>query len=121
MKLGLEYGTKKSSGRTRKITQRQEKLVIGELNAGETSLGRFAQDPNIHVHTSTLSRMVSRSKLLMYRKKKKTAKTDRRDVHKTRRVAWARQHMTWKAEWKQLLFSDGQKFNLDGPDVAAYY
>ena len=63
--------------------------------------------------------MVSRSKLLIYRKKKRQPRLT--DVHNTRRVAWARQHMTWKAEWKQVLFSDEKKFNLDGPDGAAYY
>ena len=44
---------------------------------GVISLGRVAQDPNIHVHKSTLSQMVSRSKLLTYRKKK-AASTNRR-------------------------------------------
>ena len=38
-----------------------------------------------------------------------------------RQVAWARQHMTWKAEWKQTLFSDEKKFNLHGRDSGAYY
>ena len=71
LKLGLEYGTKKSSGRPHKLIQRQERLVIRELSAGGTSLGRLAQDPNIHVHKSTLSQMVSRSKLLLYRKKRR--------------------------------------------------
>ena len=56
LKFGLEYGTKKCSGRPRKLTQRQERLVIRELSAGGTSLGRLAQDPNIHVKKSTLSR-----------------------------------------------------------------
>ena len=39
----------------------------------------------------------------------------------TRRVAWARQHMAWKAEWKQVLFSDEKKFDLDRQDGVAYY
>ena len=118
-KLGLEFGTKKSSGRPRKLTQRQGRVVIRELSAGGSYLGRLAQDPNIHVHKSTLSRMVYRSKLLIYRKKKWQPRLT--DVHKTRRVAWARQHVTWKAKWKQVLFSNEKKFNLDGSDGAAYY
>ena len=59
--------------------------------------------------------------IVIERKNRQPRLTD--DVHKTRRVAWARQHMTWKAEWKQLglLFSDEKKLNVDGPDSAAYY
>ena len=82
LKLGLEYGTKKFSGRPRKLTQRQERLVIRELSAGGTSLGRLAQDPNIYVHKSMLSRMMSTCKC-KYIEIKKAASTNQRTQNAT--------------------------------------
>ena len=42
LKLGNTYGTKKSSGRPRKLTPRKEKEEIGQLSASRTSLGKLA-------------------------------------------------------------------------------
>jgi Transposase and inactivated derivatives len=55
LKLGNTYGPKKSYGRPRKITPRQERKVIRQLRAGRTSLGKLAQYPNIQVYQSALS------------------------------------------------------------------
>lgn len=119
LKHGHDYGKKKSPGRPRKLSSRQERTIIRQLSAGGTSLGKLAKEPNINVHKSTLSRMVQRSRLLSYRRKKKQPRLT--EYHKKRRVAWAKYHVTWKAQWKQVVFSDEKKFNLDGPDGAAYY
>ena len=70
LNLGNIYGTKKSSGRPRNFTPRQERKVIRQLSAGRTSLGKLVQNPNIQVHKSTLSRMVARIKVLSNKKKK---------------------------------------------------
>jgi hypothetical protein len=32
-----------------------------------------------------------------------------------------KEHVTWKNQWKQVVFSDEKKFNLDRPDGAVYY
>ncbi|KAJ4450072.1 hypothetical protein ANN_01479, partial [Periplaneta americana] len=41
--------------------------------------------------------------------------------HKQRRVDWVKEHVVWKEEWKHVIFSDKNNFNLDGPDDWAYY
>ena len=110
LKLGNTYGTKKSSGRPRKLTPRQERKVIRQLSAGRTSLGKLAQDPNIQVYKSTISRMVAGSKVLSYKKKKRHPRLT--TVHKERQVSWAKEHVTWKNQWKQVVFNDEKKIQF---------
>ncbi len=41
--------------------------------------------------------------------------------HKTERLRWAEEHMTWDDECLKVLFTDEKKFNLHGPDGMQYY
>ena len=76
----LKLGNKKSSGRPRKLTPRQEGKVISQLSAGRTSLGTLAQDANIQVQQSTLSGMVARNNVLSYKEKKRQPRLTRRSI-----------------------------------------
>jgi hypothetical protein len=63
--------------------------------------------------------MIARSKVLSYKKKKRQPRLT--IVHKKGRVSWVKEQVTWKNQWKQVVFIDEKKFNLDRPDGAAYY
>jgi len=38
---------------------------------------------------------------------------------KLKRLTFARDHQTWNSEWKNIVWSDDKKWNLDGPDYCA--
>ena len=37
------------------------------------------------------------------------------------RVDWVKNHINWDSEWRNVIFSDEKKFNLDVPDRLMYY
>lgn len=41
--------------------------------------------------------------------------------HITNRLKWAEQHVEHGRSWNSVVFSDEEKFNLDGPDEYQYY
>jgi len=48
-------------------------------------------------------------------------KPELKKVHINARNEWARNHLSWSHQWKKVMFSDENKFNLDGSDNIKCY
>ncbi len=44
-----------------------------------------------------------------------------KQIHIQTRLQWATERVHWTTKWREIIFSDEKKFNLDGPDGNQYY
>ena len=106
--------SKKRSGRPRKTTERLDRKVMRFVSSQKLSLREVSQRVDGVVSKDTVHRRIKESKNIVYRHMRRIPLLKKE--HKEQRLAWAKDHMHWKDEWMQVIFSDEKKFNLDGPD-----
>ncbi len=66
-----------------------------------------------------IRQILHNSPFLKYQKRKAQPKLTK--LHIANRLRWASEKVTWGRKWREVIFSDEKKFNLDGPDGSQYY
>ncbi|XP_023219777.1 uncharacterized protein LOC111621767 [Centruroides sculpturatus] len=97
---GENYGRNKQCGRPKLLTHRNERKVFQLLTVNKLSVREAASTLPIVVSPATVWRCMHNYKNAKFTKM--TAKLKLTQLHKTARLKWAKDKMTWKEEWKQI-------------------
>lgn len=110
---------RKNSGRKSVLNSRDKRLVLKKATTNELSTREISRSFPSAVSHSTVWRTLNSSSIVKYSKILKKPKLSEAQIKKRR--IFSQTHQTWYKEWKNVIFSDEKKFNLDGPDGLHYY
>lgn len=119
IKLGNKYGSNARPGPVPKITQRDKRNIISCATTKKMSASNIKAHLQLSITTRRIQQILSGSKAVKWTKRK--PKPLLKQHHKNARLKFAHNHMSWTTEWRNVIFSDEKKFNLDGPDGYQYY
>ncbi|KAH9073762.1 hypothetical protein Ae201684P_003265 [Aphanomyces euteiches] len=115
-----EYGMRKQSGRPRILTPTAERYLIRKASNSMKTAQDLRKELKLPISNRTILHYLNKSDWLVHKKLKKAPCLS--DEVKKIRQDWALDHITWpQTEWDCMVFSDEKRFNLDGPDVFAFY
>lgn len=110
---------KKQPGPKPKLSLATKRLILRNASNQATSVAKIKSDLDLNASAESIRLVLKNSGNLLY--KKMLVKPPLKPQHKFNRVCWAKEKMSWVDEWKNIIWSDEKKFNLDGPDGFAYY
>ncbi|CAK9809220.1 Transposable element Tc3 transposase [Anthophora quadrimaculata] len=113
------YGKRKSTGRPPATTERDRRAILHVASNCKGTARKIAEEAGVSANVRTVRRILQRSKHIQ--RKKLKAKPPLSEQHKEARLKFARDHVWWRKKWRNVIFSDEKKFNLDGPDGWNYY
>lgn len=113
------YGTKKSPGRTPKITYRDKRTIFNLATRNKMCSRQIRDHLELPVKARRVRQVLHENVNAAWVERK--GKPSLKAHHRERRLVFAKAHIDWGEKWKTVLFSDEKKFNLDGPDCVQYY
>ena len=110
---------KSASGRKQKLSSRAKRPIFNCITKVNLTCGIIKRDLKLDVSRWTIARVFKANSNVKYAKMKQ--QTALKKCHIEKRINFCRETMTYGEKWKDILFSDEKKFNLDGLDGFKYY
>lgn len=118
--VGNSNNKRKNSGRSPKLSSRDKRLIYKEASKSVYSVKQIRDRLNLDVSSETVRLVLHESKRFTYCKPMQAPWLT--EQHKTKRLEWAQEFVRFTDnQWKETIFSDEKKFNLDGPDGLSFY
>jgi transposase len=119
IKIGQNYNFKKSTGRPKVLTDREKRAILRVASNSALSARGILDQCGVKTGIRNVQRLIKRTLTLI--RKKLLRKPPLNKLNKNVRLNFSRNKMNWSKKWRQIIFSDEKKFNLDGPDGFSYY
>ena len=115
------YGKTKRPCRPPKLTATaRRRRLLRETSKGKSCSKELQQKLQLDVTPRRVRQVLNQSSNLVYRTRKKAPALTKQ--HKEKRMEWVKEKVSWTlGKWITIIFSDQEKFNLDGPDGIQCY
>ncbi|GBL94113.1 Transposable element Tc3 transposase [Araneus ventricosus] len=108
------YKPKSRSGRPRVTDIRSDRQIQRMASSQKMSGREIPGASRLQISKNTVHRRIIESGYMFHEKVARQLPLSK--LHISKRLQWARNHMSYGDKWMAILFSDERKWNLDGPD-----
>lgn len=119
LKTGEKRDRVEKRGKKSKLSAMDIRRIRRTAVNQKRTASQIRAELDLPVTTRRVQQVLSNSENLEWRKR--LGKPNLTERHKLNRFEFAKKYISWTEEWKNVLFSDEKKFNLDGPDGWQYY